>query len=108
MLRLQALDRSQAGKCSPKCYLALFGSSALGRRAPPCLQGLGLNSYLKRPSAMLPLSTLVTNMPQSPGKQGSFTPSAISNPSAFKSISSCKNSSNSNAFHKAVTETFGS
>ena len=38
---------------------------------------------------MLPLSTLVTNMPQSPGKQGSFTPSAMSNPSAFKSISSC-------------------
>lgn len=41
---------------------------------------------------MLPLSTLVTNMPQSPGKQGSFTPSAMSNPSAFKSISSCQNS----------------
>lgn len=49
-------------------------------------------TYLKRPSAMLPLSTLVTNMPQSPGKQGSFTPSAMSNPSAFKSISSCQNS----------------
>lgn len=59
----------------------------------PALQGLDLlSSYLKRPSAMLPLSTLVTNMPQSPGKQGSFTPSAMSNPSAFKSISSCQNS----------------
>lgn len=48
------------------------------------------DSYLNRPSAILPLSTLVTNIPQSPGKYGSFTPSAISNPSAFKSMSSFK------------------
>lgn len=50
---------------------------------------------------MLPLSTLVTNIPQSPGKQGSFTPSAISNPSAFKSISSCQKNS-SHTLYKAV------
>lgn len=52
---------------------------------------------------MLPLSTLVTNMPQSPGKQGSFTPSAISNPSAFQSTSSCQHSSSS-TLYKAVTK----
>lgn len=45
--------------------------------------------HLNLPSAILPLSTLVTNIPQSPGKYGSFTPSAISNPIAFKSMSSC-------------------
>lgn len=45
------------------------------------------DTHLNLPSAILPLSTLLTNMPQSPGKYGSFTPSAISNPSAFKSMS---------------------
>lgn len=53
-------------------------------------RGQLLEAYLNLPSAILPLSTLVTNIPQSPGKYGSFTPSAISNPSAFKSMSSCK------------------
>lgn len=78
---------------SLNCHLSLGPFVGLEGR-PPSLQSLGLlNSYRKRPSAMLPLSTFVTNMPQSPGKQGSFTPSAISNPSDFKSMPSCQNSS---------------
>ena len=65
---------------------------ALDKTVGPEKRGTGqlLAAYLNLPSAILPLSTLVTNIPQSPGKYGSFTPSAISNPSAFKSMSSCK------------------
>lgn len=72
------------------------------------------SSYLNLPSAILPLSTLVTNIPQSPGKYGSFTPSAISNPSAFKSMSSCKgnNTNVSKCIHFdkliSISSSFGS
>lgn len=48
------------------------------------------SSYLNLPSATLPLSTLVTNIPQSPGRYGSLTPSVMSKPRAFKSMSSWK------------------
>lgn len=84
------VQRVSDSRLSSKCsFLEIFHNNSITLRKYFTQHG----TYLKRPSAMLPLSTFVTKMPLSPGKKGSFTPSATSNPRALRSISSCEESS---------------
>lgn len=74
---------------SYQCHLALLQVLCVGQGNVPSPQSrvLAFHRSGHQRASFVHLSDKYATVP---GKQGSFTPSAISDPSAFKSISSCQ------------------